>query len=179
MCKPVKIKLTKNMFALIDKKDFEKVSKRKWFTQKSIHTSYAASDQRNKDGSRNYTYMHRFILNVLDTNVVVDHIDGNGLNNSRKNLRICSKLNNSQNSRKRANSSSKFKGVRIHKSTYKNSIYMGWRAVIKVNKKYVSLGLFPYNEEGEVLAASAYDEAAKKYFGEFAKTNFDIYGKKL
>ena len=92
----------------------------------------------------------------------VDHIDNNPLNNQKYNLRICLLKDNSKNSTKRKNTSSKYKGVYFETGTKK------YKANIKVNYKTISLGRFT----NEIDAAKAYDAAAIKYFGEFANLNF-------
>ncbi len=91
----------------------------------------------------------------------VDHKDGDGLNNRFNNLRLASDTQNAQNTKKRSDNKSGFKGVSWHSQQNK------WRAVITINKKNKHLGTF-YNIQD---AASAYESAAKKYFGDFARTS--------
>jgi hypothetical protein len=105
-------------------------------------------------------YLHRLILGVNHPKLVVDHIDGNPLNNSRENLRVCTSRENSRNMGKRTGA--KYRGVNYRKDR------KTWRAVIKVDYKFIHLGTFDTAEE----AAYAYDQAALRYFGEFARTNF-------
>ena len=108
--------------------------------------------------------MHRVILNTpmgMDT----DHINGNGLDNRRCNLRICTHAENISNQRKYSNTMlSKFKGVSWDKSRNRWIVYIG------VHPKRIFLGRF----KTEIDAAIAYDNAARKYFGEFACTNSDV-----
>lgn len=89
----------------------------------------------------------------------VDHINGNGLDNRRVNLRLATSLQNQGNSRKRRNASSYYKGVSWYKPLKK------WRAQIKVDKHVIHLGYFVSEEE----AAIVYQEAAIAHFGEFAR----------
>ena len=109
------------------------------------------------------TRMHVLIMNTKGNNsIVVDHIDGDSLNNQRENLRIATITQNNQNVAKRKNASSKYKGVIWSKQHNK------WRVRITLNKKTISFGLYDSEEE----AAKVYDLRAKEYFKEFARLNF-------
>lgn len=104
--------------------------------------------------------MHQLIL-FSPKPLEIDHVDGNGLNNQRMNLRICTHLQNTMNRKKSKGKSSVFKGVVWNKE--KNN----WRARIRVNKKLIHLGYFFIEAE----AAKIYNIAAVKYFKEFARLN--------
>jgi len=108
--------------------------------------------------------MHRLILKA-QKGQQVDHINGNGLDNRKDNLRFCTSSQNYQNSRKRKNCSSKYKGVWWHKQSKK------WQTGIVLNYKNYHLGYFT----NEIEAAKAYDLTAAEFFGEFARLNRDIY----
>lgn len=105
--------------------------------------------------------MHRLILNVTDAIVFVDHIDGNGLNNQRSNLRACSNAENLMNRPANKNNTSGFKGVILDKTNGK------WIAQIMLKRKHIGLGSY----SNKIDAAKAYNDAAKIYFGEFAYLN--------
>jgi len=105
--------------------------------------------------------MHRLIMNAPE-GLVVDHIDRNGLNNRKCNLRLCTKAQNVQNSRPRRNRSSKYKGV------FWNKLNKKWSASIHKGDKRIYLGGF----DDEIEAALAYDRKAAELFGEFAYLNF-------
>ncbi len=116
--------------------------------------------------------MHRVVLGRvlgrwLMPSETVDHINNNGLDNRRSNLRLVSPSGNSANTRKQRT----FKGKSTH-SKYKGvsrRLDVGrWIATIKVNRKQLHLGYF----DSEIEAAKAYDRAARERFGEYAKTNF-------
>ena len=106
--------------------------------------------------------MHREIALAMIVDDV-DHQDGDGLNNQRNNLRPATRQQNMRNGFKRAGCSSQFKGVCWAKREAK------WVAKIRVNKRLLHLGYFIQ----EHLAAAAYSDAAKQFFGEFARTNYD------
>ncbi len=103
----------------------------------------------------------KLIMNPPDGRVV-DHISGNPLDNRRENLRVCTSQQNSWNRKLSKNSISGYKGVRVTKCK-KNP----YRVMIGVNGKTINLGSYCMLEQ----AAMVYNEAAKKYFGEFAKYN--------
>ena len=105
--------------------------------------------------------MHRQITNAPDHRVV-DHIDHDGLNNRKRNLRLCTFAENCRNTRRTAPSTSKYKGVHWNKRRKK------WAASIRFDNKTYHLGCF----DSELAAALAYDQAAKKYHGAFASLNF-------
>lgn len=154
----IKILLTQDKFTLIDNKDFDIISKYKWYAHRRRKNYYAETTKKQK-----HILMHRLIMNIINPEIQIDHIDGNGLNNQRHNLRICTHQENHFNKKSRKNSSSKFKGVSWHSSHKK------WRCVIGINTKHIHLGYFDNEKE----AAYVYDIAAKQYFGEFANLNFN------
>lgn len=159
-----RIPLTKGLFALVDDSDFEYLNQFKWHIKKDNkdNTAYAAR----VINSNGKIYMHREILNA-PADKKADHIDGNGLNNQRINLRLCSSNENSRNARLFKTSTSGYKGVHYVAGWKESSPRKKpWRAEI-FYKKNVVLGYFTTPVE----AALAYNEAAKKYFGEFARLN--------
>lgn len=139
------IPLGNDRFAIVDDADYEQISRYSWRYVR-IHTSEYAVIK----GRRDLFFMHRLLINPPSGHEV-DHQDGNGLNNTRHNLRVVSHAQNI----------SKHKGVVWHKPSSK------WRARITVAGLRISLGLFPT----ELDAARAYNEAALKYHGEFARLN--------
>jgi hypothetical protein len=164
------IQLTQDKVAFVDDEDFESLNVFKWYAHKYKHTYYAQRAIRVGDRQR-IIKMHRVILDLQNKYPWVDHEDGNGLNNQRCNLRVATYLQNQMNKRKKANCSSIFKGVSWHLRTgkYQTRIAAG-ELINNGNHKTISLGYF----DDEIEAAYAYDAAARKYFGEFAKLNFPV-----
>ena len=150
------IPLTQGKLAIVDPEDYHRLNKYKWFATKGRRTYYAA---RRAQGRQ--IWMHRQILKA-PPHLVCDHIDHNGLNNRRLNLRPCTRRQNNFNQLPRRGGSSKYKGITRCKRTGT------FRARIWHNKKCIHLGRF----KSETKAAKAYDKAAKKLFGKFAYLNF-------
>ena len=143
--------LLKDKKVLIDDEDYQKINNHKWYVWGDYNTIYS-----NFDGKTHI--LSRFLLNA-PKDKMVDHINRNRLDNRKSNLRFC---NRSQNN---ANSFSKNKNG--YRGVYKYSHFPAYYAEIRVKKKKVYLGYFRDIKE----AASAYNTAAKEYYGEFAMLN--------
>ncbi|HUT46458.1 MAG TPA: AP2 domain-containing protein [Sedimentisphaerales bacterium] len=154
--RPRIIPLTRGLFAVVDAEDYLWLSRYTWFAEGTDKNFYAVR----KAGGKSVK-MHRQIMNAPD-HLVVDHIDHNGLNNRKENLRICTFAENCRNLRASRHKSSKFKGVHWHKRNKK------WAAQVTCDHKTHHLGYFG----DEIDAAKAYDRAARKYHEEFAQPNF-------
>jgi hypothetical protein len=155
---------------LVDEEDIEKLSKYNWYLDEQKRGYFRV---RTKISGSWFT-MSRYLLDVYDKNIHVDHENGNPLDNRRKNLRICTPQENERNSRKQKTACGKpclsnYKGVSIMTSKFKDKVYKYWFAQICVDSEMIYLG----THKTEKDAAKEYDKAAKKYFGEFAKTNFN------
>ena len=148
----MQVPLGNGCVALVDEADWEMVARHRWHVATGGHGNrYARSS---KAG-----YMHRMIVRA-PSNMEVDHINGDGLDNRRCNLRVATVAENHRNRRK-PYGSSRFLGV----SKCRND---RWRAQIKADGRVVHLGTF----RDEVEAAVAYDRAAIRIHGEFAAPNF-------
>lgn len=155
------IPLTQGKFAIIDNENYKKLSKYNWYVAKSGKQWYA--ERTFNFGNRKFGIisMHRQLLNLKHGDGKhTDHINHNALDNQMVNLRICTQSQNQHNQAIRKNKTSQYKGVHWSKKKY--------QAEIKFNQKTIYLGRFTDEKE----AALAYDEAARRYFGEFACTNF-------
>lgn len=154
------IPLTQGKIALVDDEDFECVSKLKWCAVRGKYTFYAVGGDCSS-GSRRHIYLHRFILGLTDPKIETDHRDGNGLNCTRLNLRLCTPAENARNRSRQGNNTSGYKGVSWEKVREK------WRAEIQANGKRFMIGRF----ENLMDAVFARDKAARKLHGVFAVLN--------
>lgn len=151
------IPLSQGAFAKVDDEDYDGLSKHRWYL---ACKTYAARNKKVRK-KRITILMHRELIKV-NSKMQIDHINGDGLDNRKANLRICTKAQNAKNSKGRKHhTSSKFKGVAKHTEAD------GFRCSIVLNRKKIYLGSFRTEE----AAALAYNEAAIKYHGEFARLN--------
>jgi hypothetical protein len=159
-----KIPLPHGQFAIVDAEDYETLAGYKWYAIRSKRTFYAERCRKAKKRVRKQRCirMHREILDVPE-GLCIDHINHNGLDNRRANLRIVTQEQNNWNNRKRrGNCSSQYKGVSWPNRNGK------WLAKIIYRGKSIYIGYF----DDEVSAAKAYDAKALELFGEYAALNF-------
>jgi AP2 domain/HNH endonuclease len=149
--------LSMGLVAIVCDADYEAVALFKWTAQKGKNGCYYAY---RRDAFGRKVYLHREIVGA-QPNETVDHKNGDGLDCRRRNLRRCTNAQNMQNMR-RGRGISSFKGVGWFRRDSK------WRAYIVQDAQQIHLGYFDHEED----AARAYDSAAIKLFGQFAKVNF-------
>ena len=146
-------------YAQVSDEDYEELNQYKWYAQQPRKEKLYAVRMVN----RKLIKMHRIILKLTSSDSQGDHIDGNGLNNQRNNLRIATHSQNMANRKANKRGISKYLGVSARK---RNGQIKYWQAQccssgIKYTKIYKT----------EVEAAVSYNEMALKYHGEFAKLN--------
>jgi hypothetical protein len=172
-----RIPLTRGMYAIVDIKDYEFLRKLNWQVQSGNNTYYATSTIFIK-GKPKRIFMHRYLmLPKIDMQfgprcskpgnpfkgIVIDHINGNGLDNRRANLRICTYSQNICNTRMTIKGASQYRGVSKSRKPDKP-----WQAKIYVRRKPILIGFY----KTQIQAALAYDSAARKHHGPFATLNF-------
>lgn len=173
------IPLTKGMKTVVDDDDYEWLSKYKWnaSAESGGRPGFRAKTTLYKIWDDGFTWrrselMHRMIMKAK-RGEVVDHINGDPLDNRKSNLRICTMTENSRNGKKgthkKRKCTSQYKGATLATTNHpKYGKYQYWRSQIVCDGEVIYLGQFKTEEE----AAQAYDFAAKEYFGEFARLNF-------
>ena len=154
-----KILLTQGKYAKVDNSDFDLLDGWSWCVLSGNNNKlYAKRAVPNGAGKQKFITMHSSIMKT-PKGMEIDHIDGDGLNNQKSNLRICTHSENIKNRTKSKNNKSGFKGVCWNKEKKK------WKVYISSNKKLFHLGYFLDKEE----AYKAYCDACLKYHGEFSK----------
>lgn len=159
---PTRLELKSGLFVIVDASDAGRVLGRTWnISRAKARPDYVVTSTWDASAKKSGNlYLHRYIIGA-PKGAIVDHIDGDTMNNTRANLRIATHQQNMANSRRRRHNSG-YKGVQLRCDGKK------WVARIQVDRKGHHLGSFPTPE----AAARAYDEAAILHFGEFARLNF-------
>jgi len=158
-----RIPLSQGRFAIVDPADYNRLAVYNWYAVRKHFCFYAQRHAQPHEKPPAVIKMHRQIL-TAPASLFVDHINRNGLDNRKQNLRLATPAQNSRNARWRnlRNKTSIYKGVSFSKRRKK------FRACITVNRKTIHVGFFNNQKD----AARAYDTAAKKYHGPFAYLNF-------
>lgn len=160
------IPLTQGMVALVNDSDFERLSKYTWYSKRTSGKRLEFYAQRDDlaSGLHKHIYMHREIM-AAPSGLQVDHINFDGLDNRRDNLRLCTRSENSWHTRKYVDGKHKYKGVSQDPRT---TLAKRWKAQISSNNMRRDSKRFATAVE----AAHAYDDMARQYHGEFAVLNF-------
>jgi len=151
-------------FALVDDDKYRELALLDWdpIESEGSETGYAGCTFDSPGGGKTIILMHRMILGLgPDDDRVVEHLDGNDLNNQKSNLRIVTRSQNQAGKRLSQNSQSGYKGVSPH------NVSGTWQANICRDGKQVALGFFVNKEE----AALAYSLASKLLHGKFGRSN--------
>lgn len=158
----VTVPLTQGKVAIIDAEDWLRVSQHRWHAVRDgDYDWYARTKTVKPDGRRAVYGLHQFVLG-LPPGTMVDHIDGDGLNNTRANLREATAAQNKANSQRYRTNTSGYKGVA------KRTGYDRWQASVRCRGQRYFLGWHATPE----AAARAYDRKARELFGPFAHCNF-------
>jgi len=161
------IPLTRGYTALVDDADFPLVSQSRWQARPDRNTVYASRGVRDGSGKTKTLYMHVALLDAGD-GLVVDHINGNGLDNRRKNLRIATRGQNVHHSFTTVKNKHGFRGISFIER------YQRWQVSMKTGGRNTYVGFYATAEE----AARAYDAKALEVYGEFARLNFPTEGQR-
>jgi hypothetical protein len=156
-----RIYLGDDVYTIVDADVFYRLGHHKWHLKGNRRKLYAVRQVKTGPGKTKCIGLHREIMNH-PKGLLVDHKNGNSLDNRIANLRPATRSQNAQNVPKRKNTSSRLIGVSFHKRQGR------WRASISFEGKTRWLGFF----DNEIDAAKAYDAAARKYYGELARANF-------
>jgi len=156
-----RIYLGEDAWTILDQQDYYRFAGFKWEIAGNDNKFYAVRNIMAGSSRTTTVRLHRLIMDC-PKDLVVDHINGDSLDNRRANLRLATQAQNLHNRKKKANTSSQFIGASFNKS------HRYWCSQIKVNGKSLWLGSF----DNEIAAARAYDKAARMYHKEFARLNF-------
>jgi len=154
------IPLTQGKFSMVDDEDYDELNKFKWYAHGDSNVLYAKRHAVDKYNRKRIIGMHEQIMGYV-SGLVCDHIDGNGLNNQRNNLRHVTHHQNTMNAQSK-------RGRSNYKGVHWQSREKRWSSKIKMNYKAIWIGYFDNEED----AARAYDVKAKELFGEYARLNF-------
>lgn len=157
------IELTQGKRAMVDDEDYDYLKQWKWYAYANGRTYYARRNtlSREHESKRKTVLMHRDILSI-PSGMEPDHVNHNGLDKRKANLRVCLHSQNIQGQQPQKNCESHYKGVFRH--------YGNWRARIRAGGKKTNLGTYAL----EIDAARAYDAKAKELFGKYAYLNLPI-----
>jgi hypothetical protein len=152
------IPLTNNKTAIVDDQDYSELSNYKWHCYQDPLSKiwYAKRTTPRMNGKQKTIRMHQQIMG----RPLIDHINHNGLDNRRCNLRICTTSQNMKNNQRKILNSSGFRGVYLDKNVKTSH---KWRTIIRINNKNISLGYYDTPEK----ASEIFNIKSKEIYGEF------------
>lgn len=156
------IPLTQGYSAVVDDEDYDRLSQQSWHAAVTSTNVYAVRNRTIRRGIRRQFSLHQAVLSTCGAGMTVDHINRDGLNCRRSNLRCATRRQQILNTRPRSQSG--FKGAWLRKRSGSRP----WKSEIIYMDRRFFLGSFATAEE----AARAYDVKARELFGEFAFLNF-------
>lgn len=158
------IPLTQGKFTMVDDEDYEAMNSFKWYAHRNRRNWYAARNVTDANGKPGLLHMH---IMIMPGHKNIDHLDTDGLNNTRNNLRPATHSENGMNQRKQLRKTySKFKGVTWAKKDHV------WVVQLQLTSDGVKRKFWVGSFHNEIEAAAAYDRMAVKLFGAFARLNF-------
>jgi hypothetical protein len=159
------IPLTQGLWTLVDTADYERLRAMKWYASldKGTGAFYAVRNVRRAGGGQRRQALARVVMDAPH-GIEVDHVSRDTLDNRRCNLRLVTRSRNMQNSARRSDNSTGYKGVKQRR----DGNWIKWQVQITIDGRRRHLGYF----DDVIEAAQAYDTAAVKAFGEYARLNF-------
>ena len=168
------IELTQGYKAIVDDEDYERVNVKKWYIRKwKRNDKMYAERKETLDGKVITLMMHRFVMNEPSKEFDIDHIDGNGLNNQKENLRICTRSQNCMNKRVRKDSGTGYKGVYEVKKDHKKLLgpnakrFEAYIGIPETSGERLFLGRYHTLREAVII----YNNKAVELFGEYVLLN--------
>lgn len=155
------IQLTQGKVALVDDEDFEYLNQWKWHASRQKNGKFYACRSIRINSKKECIIMHRLIVNNTDSKLHTDHINGITLDNRKINLRICTNSQNQMNQKVQINNKNGFKGVHFNKEKKKYEVSITLNGIKNFLGRYNNI----------IDAAKVYNDAAIKFYGEFAKLN--------
>lgn len=151
------IELLHGLRTLVDDRDFRSLSSHKWYVSRNGYVYRPTERHENGKAIKSADYLHRVVMGA-PSGMVVDHINGNKLDNRKSNLKVVTQSENNMNAKMTSRNTSGIRGVSWSKH------YQRWVPRIAVRGKEIYLGRYKTKEE----AARVYEQASREYHGEYS-----------